>query len=161
MIFRIAQTLGKKIKVAPAEIVPPDPNPFADWSARLFTADRKQFVILTNTHSLYSVVMPGRGVASGAAFSDRAVECIEEFTATDGLEFIYRRFVEPDTETIRFSKALNRSVTGSMNDLVYHAQVWLIELGLSTLAVSFRLNEMPMSAINYRFPREVFTSQLG
>ncbi len=72
----------------------------------------------------------------------------------DGLEFIYARLVAPATATIYFSKALNRSVTGSMNDLVYHAKMWLIEGDLAPHDVSFKLNEMPMSAIGYANPRE-------
>ena len=60
MIFRLSQKLATKLKVAPSEM-PLDANPFADWSAHLFTAERMQFVILTNTESLYSTVMSGRG----------------------------------------------------------------------------------------------------
>lgn len=41
MIFRLSQKLAKKIKEAPSQSLPPDPNPFADWSAHLFTADGK------------------------------------------------------------------------------------------------------------------------
>ncbi len=36
MILRITAKLGKKIGVSPPGSLPADPNPFADWSARLF-----------------------------------------------------------------------------------------------------------------------------
>ncbi len=58
--------------------------------------------------------------------------------------------------TVRFSKALNRSVTGSMNDLVYHAKMWVTEGGSSPFDASCKLNEMPMSSLSYQNPREVF-----
>jgi uncharacterized protein DUF6933 len=45
--------LGKKIHLAPARWLPADANPFADWSAHLFTAERVQYLMLTNTASLY------------------------------------------------------------------------------------------------------------
>jgi len=158
MIFRLSQKLAKKIKEAPTKSLPLDPNPFADWSAHLFTADRAQYVILTNTASLYSSVTFGRGITDYGTFLDRALECIRELMIDDGFEFIYRRSVAPASGTVRFSKALNRSVTGSMNDLVYHAKMWLTEGELSPFDTSYRLNEIPFSAHRYRNPREVFKS---
>ena len=49
---------------------------------------------------------------------------------------------------------LNRSVTGSMNDLVYRAKAWLMEGNLSPQDASFKLNEIPMSALGHANPRE-------
>lgn len=158
MIIRLSQKLAKKIKVAPARALPPDANPFADWSADLFIADRAQYILLTNTASLYSAVMHGAGSSNDGAFLSRGLSAIRELMADDGLEFIYTRFVAPSTGTIRFSKSLNRSVIGSMNDLVYHAKRWLIKGELAPCDVAFKLNEMPMSAIDHRNPREALKS---
>lgn len=156
MIFRLSQKLAKKIKEAPSLSFPPDSNPFADWSCHLFTAERTQFIILTNTPSLYSAVMYGAGNTDGSQFIRRAQDCIRELMMGDGFEFIYRRLIAPATGTVRFSKALNRSVTGSMNDLVQCAKLWLVERDLSPFDTSFKLKEMPMSAIEYKKQREVF-----
>jgi hypothetical protein len=54
MIFRLSAKLTVKLKLRPSEVLPPDPNPFADWSAHLFPADRTQYLIISNTASLYS-----------------------------------------------------------------------------------------------------------
>jgi len=156
VIFRLSQKLAKKIKVSPRTCVPADDNPFADWSGHLFTADRTQYIILTNTSSLYSMVMYGKGITDDSRLIDRALSCIGEFMVDDGQEFIFRRLVAPATTTMSFSKALNRSVPGSMNDLVYHAKVWLTEGDLSPFDASSKLNEMPMSSLSYHNPREAF-----
>lgn len=158
MLFRLSQKLAKKIKEAPSGVLPLDPNPFTDWSGHLFTADRTQYIILTNTPSLYSAVMHGRGITDDDQLLDHAMGCIRELMVEDGFEFTYRRFVAPTASTVHFSKALNRSVTGSMNDMVYHAQVYLVEMGLSPFETSVRLNEVPMSALKCRNPRDVFGS---
>jgi hypothetical protein len=76
----------------------------------------------------------------------------------EGHEFIFRRLIAPASGTVRFASALNRSVTGSMNDLVNAAKVWLIEEELSPFDVGFRLNETPLSYLDYRNPREAFKS---
>jgi hypothetical protein len=156
MIFRLSHKLAKKLKVAPLSPIPADPNPFVDWSGHLFTADRTQYVILTNTFSLYSMVMHGGRIADDGQFVERALSSVQEFMVSDGLEFMFRRFIAPSSGTVRFASALNRSVTGSMNDLIDEAQMRLTEYDLSPFDTSFNLNEMPMSYLDYRTPRETF-----
>jgi len=156
MIFRLSQKLAKKLKTALPKPVPADPNPFADWSAHLFTADRTQYVILTNTPSLYSTVIYGKGISNDSHFLDRALSAIREFLVADGQEFIFRRFIAPAAATVQFASALNRSVTGSMNDLVRFAEMWLTEGELSPFDVGSKLNDMPMSYLDYRNPRDAF-----
>ena len=160
MISRLSQKLAKKLKTDAADMLPLDENPYADWSAHLFTADRTQYIIVTNTKSLYSVVMFGRGITNESQFIERALGNIREFMEDDGQEFAYRRFIAPASGTIRFGKALNRSVTGSMNDLIKFAKMWLTEGGLSPHDTGFKLNDMPMSALGkprgYQKPREAF-----
>jgi hypothetical protein len=158
MIFRLSQKLAHKIKTAPSRVLSLDANPHADWSAHLFTAERAHYILITNTASLYSTVMHGRGVSTDSQFLDRAIGQIREFMVDDGQEFVYRRLIALSTGTVQFSKSLNRSVNGSMNDLTYHAKVWLTEGELSPHDVSFKLNEIPMSALGYANPRETFKS---
>ena len=69
-------------------------------------------------------------------------------------------FIVP-AASVRFAKALDRSVTGSMNDLIRHATYWLAEGDQSPFDVGFRLNEIPMSALAgssspYGIPRRAF-----
>ena len=162
MIFRLTQNLNTKIKAGPVAAVPLDQNPYADWSARLFTADRTQYILLSNTASLYSTVMFGRGITTDSRFIERALSSIREFMQDDGLEFIYQQFVAPAGGVVRFAKALDRSVTGSMNELVATAEMLLAEDELSPHDVGFKLNDWLLSALgsgathDYGTPREAF-----
>jgi hypothetical protein len=161
MIFRLSQKLSAKIKAGPLKAMPLDENPFADWSAASFVADRTQYILLTNTRSLYSVVMFGKGITNDSVFIDRAISNVRDFMEADGRIFVYQRFIIPAAGLVQFSKALNRSVTGSMNDLIYHAKFWLIERQAPPCDVGCHLNEMPMSAIciggrPFAMPREAF-----
>lgn len=72
MIFRLSQKLAKKIKAGPLASVPLNENPYADWSAHLFTVNRTQYIILSNTKSLYSCVMFGAGITNDSVFIERA-----------------------------------------------------------------------------------------
>lgn len=162
MIFRFTQKLNSKIDAGPLPTVPLEESPWGDWSARLFTADRTQYILLSHTTTLYSVVMFGRGITHDAHFIERAMSEIREFMTDDGLGSVYMNFVAPQTETVRFAKALNRSVTGSMNDLEAAAKIYLADGDVAPFEVGFKLNETPMTAIGtpegggYGRPREAF-----
>jgi len=158
MIFRLTQKLAKKTGITPSQCLPLDRNPFADWSAHLFTAQRVQYVIMTNTSSLYSIVMYGRGITDDNQFIKRALSCMSEFMTDDGNEFLFRRLIAPRTGTISFSKMGDRRVLGSINDLVIQAKFHLVEGELSPFDASLLLNQTPMSYIGYRSPKEAFKS---
>jgi hypothetical protein len=162
MILRLSQKLCTKIDAGSLKTVPLDDNPFADWSAHLFVADRTQYIIISNTKSLYSTVLFGKGITDDSHFIQRALGSIREFMEADGQAFAYHRFIVPATGTVRFAKALNRSVTGSMNDLINHAKVRLAEGELSPFDVGFELNDVLLSSLArsktepYGKPREAF-----
>lgn len=147
MIFRLSQKLSAKLKEGSLPSLPLDDNPYADWSAHLFTADRTQYIIVSNTKSLYSVVMFSKGITDYSEFIDRALSTLREFMEDDGQSFVYQRFIAPTSGSVRFAKALDRSVTGSINELVKFAKAWLEEDELSPYDVGFKLNDILLSAL--------------
>jgi hypothetical protein len=161
MIFRLSQKLNAKIKAGTLPALLLHENPLADWSAHLFVADRTKYILLSNTKSLYSTEMYGKGITNGSDFIQRALSGIREFMEEDGQGAAYERFVAPASASVRFAKALNRSVTGSMNDMKKHAAYWLAAGDISPFEIGSRLKEIPMSALEhggspYGFPRDVF-----
>lgn len=146
MIVRITSKLGKKIGESPRQTFPLDPNPFVDWTAHLFTADRTQYILVTNTASLYSTVIYGRGITNDSAFLECLTSAIGQFLRDDGNGFFYERFVVSSMGTIYFAKTLDRVVTGSMNDLVKQARFHLTTEEISPYDLSFVLNDVPMLA---------------
>lgn len=163
MIFRLSQKLNTKIKAGKLVEIPLDQNPYADWSCHLFTADRTQYVILMNTASFYSCVMYGRGITDDRTFIARAWNTIREFTADDGKQIFFRKFIAPSSGTVSFAKALNRSVTGSMNDHIRAAK-FMLEDDMAPSDIGYRLNETPMSALigpdgrKYGYPNDMFAN---
>ena len=140
MILRLSQKLNTKIKAGTLPALPLDDNPLADWSAHLFLADRAQYILLSNTKSLISTVMFGKGITNDNDFIERALSSIREFMEAEGRGAAYERFIAPASATVRFAKALNRSVTGSMNDMTKHAAYWLVA---GDVAPTHRLKRRP------------------
>ncbi len=166
MIFRLSQKLCTKIKAVKLSEAPLDENPYADWSANLFVADRTQYILLSNTKSLYSTVLFAKGITDDGDFIERALGNIRQFMELDGQQFVYRRFIAPASGTVCFAKALDRTVTGSMNELVHAAKIMLAEGELSPYDVALTLNDVLLSAIapnssaKYGKPREAFKAIL-
>ena len=162
MILRLSQKLATKTKAGKLTEMPLDENPYADWSCHLFTADRTQYIIMSNTKSLYSCVMYGKGITDDSRLIERALSTIREFMEDDGQAFAYQRFIAPASGTVSFAKALNRSVTGSLNELIKFAKHWLVEDEISPHDLGFKLNDILLSALArsksdfYWKPREAF-----
>ena len=162
MIFRISQALKAKIKAGPLEALPLNETPLADWSAQVFVVARKQYVLLSNTKTLFSTVMRGDGIPSEGAFVERAMTGTRALLQAEGQMNAYERSIAPATSSVRFAKSLDRRVTGSMNELVHHATACLKECELSQCEVGLGLNDILLSmlarskSIAYGTPREAF-----
>jgi hypothetical protein len=156
MIFRLSERLNTKVKAGTLATVPLDENPFADWSAGLFLVGRSQYILLTNTNSLYSTVLACKGITDEKNFVERALSSLREFMDADGQVGVYERLVAPVSGSVRFAKALNRSVTGSKNDMTKHAAFWLAEGDVSPIEIGSRLKGIPMSALKHEGPTHGF-----
>ena len=147
MILRLSQKLNTKIKAGKLSNMPLDENPYADWSCHLFTAGRTQYILLSNTASLYSCVMFGKGITDDSQFIERALSTIRDFLEDDGQAFVYQKFIAPASATVSFAKSLNRKVTGSINELVMAATSSLESGEVAPHEVGFGLNNLLLSAI--------------
>lgn len=157
MILRLTAQLGKKIGITPSRVLPMDTNPYTDWTAHLFRADRTQYILLANTTSLYSVVLYGRGITNFSDFMNSAIFSIIDTLRNDGFVFIAEQLMAPNTCKAFISKSLSRTVTGSINDLVSQSKYYLEGGDLSPYHLSQKINELPFSYIDYTSPREAFS----
>jgi hypothetical protein len=103
------------------------------------------------------MLLPAKGIASDKIFVERALESLSHFMAYDGLAQLHQQSVVPVSGQAHFAKPLNRSVISSLNDLIQHAKLWLIEGELSPDDAALKLNYIPFSSLDYHNPREVFT----
>ena len=109
MILRLSQKLNSRIKGGPLEVVPAHENPLLDWSAHVFAVERAEYVLLSNTTSLYSAVLADVGLRDTARFTERVLGVIRAIL--DGAGRLLHERLAP-VEPIRFAKSLDRSVTG-------------------------------------------------
>ena len=126
-----------------------------------------QYILVSNTRSLYSCVLYGRGITNDYAFIHGVLRSLREFMEDDGQSVSYQEFIAPSSNTVHFAKAFSRSVIGSMNDLIAHAIGWLEYGDISPHDLGFELNDILLSAIaaseadGYGKPSEAFKLLAG
>ncbi len=157
MTIRVSAKLAKKLHLPYEQSLPVSTDPFFDWSADLFTAARTQYILITNTTSLYSVVIYGRGVTNETSFFQDTVAAMQEVFKTDGLASVFEH-IAPAFCPVALAKRENRSVIGSMNDLIFQARLRLVGQQISPHDTSAFLNGTLMSYIDYERPRVAFQS---
>ena len=153
MIVRLTEKLGEKIGIKPKTAAALHDNHFADWTGHLFLANRLQLIIFTDTATLYSLLIPGKGIKTGELLLKNACAMMAEIMNADGLQHGYENHIQPCLDEVIYAKTLNRSVTGSMNDLIYQSKMYLAHFDLSLFEIISRLNDNPLSYLDYNNPR--------
>ncbi len=162
MIIRLSHKLARKIKVGTLVEMSLDENQYADWSANIFSVKRTSYVMLSNTKSLYSCVMYAKGINNDNTFIQRSLSLVREFMEDDGKEGVYEEHIIPSTASVTFAKSLNRSVIGSMNELMMSATSVLEGEDIAPHNVGTFLNDVLLSESaregdhGYGKPREAF-----
>ena len=106
--------------------------------------------------------MPGAGITNTSRFIERALSTIRDLLESNGQPLLYPKLKASSAETVSYAKALDRSVTGSMNELIIHATDLLAESNLSPSEVGPQLNDVLISSLartksdRYGKPSEAF-----
>lgn len=161
MILRLPQTLNARLGDGTLAASASHANPLLDWSVRAFAAGKKEYVLLSNTRSLYSAVLDGVAGEKSGRFAVRAAGAVGAILNAAGQFVGVGRDLAP--ESVRFAKSLDRSVTGSMNELVAYAALLLADGDVSVPEVGVRLNDLLLSALarageKYGTPRVAFAA---
>lgn len=156
MILRLSDKLSKRIGVKPIESLPMSANPFADWSSHVFPAARSEFILSTNTVTLYSVVFPAQGVKGEPVFRSSMFAHIRATMLEDGFEFHYKRLVDVEPNLVSYSKAFSRGVIGSMNDMVELASYMIEVQEKSPDEAARTINDTTFSVLGRTSPRRSF-----
>ncbi len=159
MILRFTKRLADKLKIKSPQNCEYELNPFEEWYGHLFTANRIQYILFTNAYSLFSIVIPAKGILSLRDFMDLTFSSLNEELKNVGLEMIMQKYITPKTEVIDVCKTNNRGILGSMNDMIHHSKYFLIEYNLSLTEISKRLNKTPFSYIKYKTPLSILRQQ--
>jgi len=156
MLIRFTQKLSKKLKIGSLTKVEDDPGPFLEWYAHIFTANRVQYLLITEARSLLSVVLYGRGITDDTIFIRSWLSFLRDYLSDKGKAFVFRNIIGPRTNQFTYSKTVSRSVLGSMNDMASVSKSMLQIRDMSPWDLAQMTNETPFKAIGYKTPLDAF-----
>ncbi len=133
--------------------MPPEPEGgfFGPWHANLIRIERRKCILFTNDRTLYSFLVPGfkkkDDVHDLFLLNLNSNLAIEGFGQRDILKAL------DEYREIAIAPTTNRSVLGSMNDLVNEVEFLVNRAGglesAEILRVNMMLNRVPMGALKY------------
>lgn len=154
MILRPTLKLARKLHESNLPALSPAASPYLDWHATLFTHHRHQHVLLVNSRSLFSVLLPGKGITSRETLIRVWMPQLGEMLERMGAQVILQRVIVPGLLATAVCKATDRRISGSVNEIVRAAKR-MLESG-NDFDVSLRLNELIYSYTNHERPSRLF-----
>jgi hypothetical protein len=110
-------------------------NPLSDWCAHEFQVSRWRYLIFCNTASLYPVVTEARGVTDEDTLIRRLLAALRLNLADGPHAFAYERWIAPGGDEVQWAPIPDRSVLGSINDLIFAAK-WGLRDGMSAVELA-------------------------
>jgi hypothetical protein len=109
-------------------------------------------MLLTNTPSLYSMLMYSKGITDSDIFLKESRNMMRVFMSADGIAPFFNRFIETYSTKAAYIKFSNRAVNLSMEELISRAKFYLEFEEMSIFDVSFELNKIQMPLIKHIYP---------
>ena len=158
MLMKLTSKLSNKLKLGQLPLVDDDPGPYLEWYAHLFTANRIQYILTTESKSLFSIVMYGRGISDDNIFIKRWLEQMRALLSSSDYRLIYDRIIALNIGQIEFSRTNSKSILGSMNDMIRLLKTMLSIKDYSLSEMGSLINESIYSTIEYKRPCDIFSS---
>ncbi len=135
------------------------------WHANLMYVDRRKCILFVNDKTLFNFIAADVSRADirdlGVLFKS-LLQCV---LSDEGLEASAKEKIMSEYNELGYAKTQNRSVLGSMNDLVFHYKYLIQDAGgvhsHEIPGIIQKLNRMPMGALEYAYPIEALRAMYG
>ena len=149
-IIGCTKKLLSELKEKPAEIQQ-IPSELSGWHANLFRVDRRKCILFTHDKTLYSLFIPGLLKTHFQNIIEVFSQNLFKSLLSENLTQNLIELVLDDISKIKITKTNNRSVLGSMNDLIFHIKFVIAQNGglmnTDIFELNHNLNRIPMGAI--------------
>ena len=119
MMLRMTKKAMNKGRINEYDLEPINQEsiPLSEWYVNHFKLNRKEYFILTEAKSLYSIIEPSVGISNIELFKKRVITVMRKFEIDKKIDIN-----SIDTEEIVILKTINRSIVGSQVDLIRMAE---------------------------------------
>ena len=115
--FRLTRKLSEKLRL---DRLPRSDNPdvASVWHSNLFRVGGVQYILLTESSTLFSVLLQGRGISDSDSFVASATGQIENEFRRGGWLSLLGNLIAFDRDGPNLLAAQDRSILSSMNEIV-------------------------------------------
>ena len=159
-LIRCTKKLQKEMGLKAAALSTSEPafSHLAGWHANLIFIHRRKCVLFVNDKTLFSFIIPDVSRALLKELSRLFASHLACVLADEDFSAPVREKILGEYANIEYANTNNKSVLGSMNDLAYHYQSYILSEGgvhsCGIPSIIKQLNRMPMGALNYALPIE-------
>lgn len=151
-----------RLAVKPFVTLPEPTTCLGNWYCNEFTASRRKYLIFVNERTLLTIVISVKGLKTSEDILDVFRQRL--FKAFLRLNLPDKKFL-PELlamEQVVFAKTQSRSVIGSMNDMVAHAQLLADyhEIDVDSPEMFDHLAKTPMKTNGHRFASKLVAELL-
>ena len=136
-------------------------NSLSCWYGNLFRAPRRAFVAAMESTTLVTVLFPAQGLTNAQSLADALCSTIAAYFAHRGWTALLGRAIAFDDQPLKFWAATDRTMIGSIVEMVRLASWDLEELTDDLTKVMDRTNDAPMSPIGMDAPDWILDRMAG
>jgi hypothetical protein len=137
------------------------PNSLSCWYGNLFAAPRQRFVAAMESTTLVTVIFAAKGLTSPERIADALRATVAGYFSRRGWASLLGNRIAFDNHTPRFWAAADRTMLGSLVEMVRLASFDIEELTDDLEDVMDRTNDAPMSAIGMDAPEWILDKLAG
>jgi len=153
IVFRGTQKLLKEVRLRKEELGNPGEGFMGSWFVNVFRLQRRKSVLITNDRTLYSVLLWGLRRPDFDDLDSRFIAGLASNLKRDGFDTGLIASIGMTCHPIRWAATNNRSVLGSMNDMIscskYMVALQRQDIESELAYLNCELNRTPMSALKY------------
>jgi len=122
-----------------------------DWYASILFSKPQQLVLCISERTLLPVVIPAKEIYT---LSNRFVVAVHEVLTAIGVDPLLANQERTQMQDLQFGRTNNKRILGSLNDLIFHLQYYLLaDPAESLLQLSIRLGTIICKPIGYNSPK--------
>jgi hypothetical protein len=165
-IIHCTQKLLKELNESITDInkIPSNPEGLGNWYANLLRINRRKCILFTNEKSLYSFLIPRVVKKNLNDIESEFLTHLSYNLQKEGVSLGVISKVQQECSEIGFAGTSNMSVLGSMIDLAYQFEYFIMREGgienAGILQINHTMNRTPMSAIKFTYPIDALRSLL-
>ena len=165
-MIRVTSKLQKEMGLKKSDLPEEEPqfSYFGSCHSNLLHISGKKCVLFTNDRTLFSFLIPDITRSQIRLLSHLFREHLEQTLSEKGFAVSTIAKILSEYSEIRYSKSNSKIVLGCMIDFAWHYKYLILESGgIDKSCVSQivkKLNRMPMSAIQYEYPINVFKDRV-